>query len=142
MPSLILAGLMPRGNSGDLVARLNNSAELDIDPLPLIQREGLIAISIMAFLSLIATATLLAFITFRLIFWRSSYKRYIGYNQYIILIYNLILADFQQSLAFILNLRWILTDKIESGTPACFLQGFWLQVGDPGSGLFVLAIAF
>ncbi|OGE52644.1 hypothetical protein PENARI_c009G01923 [Penicillium arizonense] len=142
MPSLILAGLMPRGNSGDLVARLNNSAELDIDPLPLIQREGLIAISIMAFLSLIATATLLAFITFRLIFWRSSYKRYIGYNQYIILIYNLILADFQQALAFILNLRWILTDKIESGTPACFLQGFWLQVGDPGSGLFVLAIAF
>ncbi|KAJ6098832.1 hypothetical protein N7467_000367 [Penicillium canescens] len=142
MPSHILAGLMPRGNSGDLVARLNNSAQLDIDPLPLIQREGLIAISIMAFLSLIATATLLAFITFRLIFWRSSYQRYIGYNQYVILIYNLILADFQQALAFIINLRWILTDKIESGTPACFLQGFWLQVGDPGSGLFVLAIAF
>jgi hypothetical protein len=34
--------------------------------------------------------------------WRGSYTRYIGYNQYIILIYNLVLADFQQSLAFIM----------------------------------------
>jgi hypothetical protein len=142
MSGLILMGLMPRGNDHSLAARLTNSVELDIDPLPLVQRRGLIAISIMALLSLIATATLLSFITYRLIFWRGSYSRYIGYNQYIILIYNLVLADFQQSLAFIICLRWIFTDKIKSGTAGCFLQGLWLQVGDPGSGLFVLAIAF
>jgi hypothetical protein len=143
MASLILQGLMPRDdNDHSLAERMSGSITLDIDPLPLVQRRGLIAISVMALLSLIATASLLSFITYRLIFWRGSYSRYIGYNQYIILIYNLVLADFQQSLAFIICLRWIFTDKIKSGTPGCFLQGLWLQIGDPGSGLFVLAIAF
>jgi hypothetical protein len=130
------------GGENSLVARLTSSKELDIDPLPENHRRGLIAISVMALLSLIATATLLGFITYRLVFWRGSYARYIGYNQYIILIYNLVLADFQQSLAFIICLRWISIDKIKSGTAGCFLQGLWLQIGDPGSGLFVLAIAF
>ncbi|KAJ5199763.1 rhodopsin-like superfamily protein [Penicillium cf. griseofulvum] len=141
MASLILMGLMPRNNEHPLAARLTGSVELDIDPLPSAHRRGLIAISIMALLSLIATSLLLGFITYRLVFWRGSYTRYIGYNQYIILIYNLVLADFIQSLAFILCLRWILTDKIEAGTAACFLQGLWLQIGDPSSGLFVFSIA-
>lgn len=144
MSALALLSMMPRSGASDggLMPRLTSDTTLDINPLPVAQRRGLIAVSIMAFLSLIATASLLAFITFRLIFWRSNYQRYIGYNQYIILIYNLILADFQQSLAFLLCLKWIISDKIESGTAACFLQGLWLQIGDPGSGLFVLAIAF
>ncbi|KAJ5607137.1 hypothetical protein N7537_003756 [Penicillium hordei] len=142
MSTLILMGLMPRNNEHSLAARLTSSVELDIDPLPESHRRGLIAIAVMAFLSLIATSVLLGFITYRLVFWRGSYARYIGYNQYIVLIYNLVLADFQQSLAFIICLRWILIDKIESGSAGCFLQGLWLQIGDPGSGLFVLAIAF
>jgi hypothetical protein len=129
-------------SSSPLHPRLTNDVTLDINPLPAVQRRGLIAISVMALLSFLATGTLLAFITYRLIFWKSSYARYIGYNQYIILIYNLILADFQQSLAFLICLRWIVTDQIKSGTAGCFLQGLWLQIGDPGSGLFVLAIAF
>ncbi|CAI7619501.1 unnamed protein product [Penicillium bialowiezense] len=133
MSSLILMGLMPRGDEFSLAARLTSSKELDIDPLPENHRRGLIAIAVMALLSLIATASLLGFITFRLVFWRGSYSRYIGYNQYIVLIYNLVLADFQQSLAFIICLRWIFTDKIKSGSVGCFLQGLWLQIGDPGS---------
>ncbi|KXG47237.1 GPCR, rhodopsin-like superfamily protein [Penicillium griseofulvum] len=141
MASFILMGLMPRNNEHPLAGRLTDSVELDIDPLPQSHRRGLIAISIMALMSLIATSALLGFITYRLVFWRGSYTRYIGYNQYIILIYNLVLADFIQSLAFILCLQWILTDKIESGNVACFLQGLWLQIGDPSSGLFVFAIA-
>ncbi|KAJ5682176.1 hypothetical protein N7462_005341 [Penicillium macrosclerotiorum] len=144
MSSFLLLSMLPRSDSsaGELVPRLTSDVRLDIDPLPLAQRRGLIAVAIMAFLSFIATASLLSFITYRLIFWRSSYQRYIGYNQYIILIYNLVLADFQQSLAFLICLKWIVSDKIKSGTAACFLQGLWLQIGDPGSGLFVLAIAF
>ncbi|KAJ5612952.1 hypothetical protein N7510_006146 [Penicillium lagena] len=136
----MMRGVAAEGNT--LVPRFTGKVELDIDPLPLAQRRGLIAVTVMAFLSLVATASLLAFITYRLVFWRGKYTRYIGYNQYIILIYNLVLADFQQALGFLLCLRWILTDKIKSGTPACFLQGLWLQIGDPGSGAFVLAIAF
>ncbi|KAJ5449973.1 uncharacterized protein N7458_006422 [Penicillium daleae] len=144
MSSILLYSLMPRAQSsgGELLPRLNGDVTLDIDPLPFVQRRGLIAVSVMAFLSFIATLTLLGFITYRLIFWRKNYQRYIGYNQYIILIYNLILADFQQALAFLICVKWIATDKIKSGTAACFLQGLWLQIGDPGSGLFVLAIAF
>lgn len=115
---------------------------MDIAPLSAAQRRGLIAVAALAFLSFLATASLLCFITYRLVFWRVSYKRYIGYNQYIILIYNLVLADFQQSLAYLLCLRWIITNEIKSGTSTCFLQGLWLQVGNPGSGLSVLAIAF
>lgn len=145
MSALALLSLMPRSGPSDgseLVPRVTTGVTLDIDPLPVAQRRGLIAVSVMAFLSLIATASLLSFITWRLVFWRSNYQRYIGYNQYIILIYNLVLADFQQSLAFLICLKWIIQDKIKAGTAACFLQGLWLQIGDPGSGLFVLAIAF
>lgn len=143
MSAALLLSMMQRDLSDSpLYPRLTSDVTKDIDPLPVAQRRGLIAISIMALLSFLATGTLLAFITYRLVFWKSSYARYIGYNQYIILIYNLVLADFQQSLAFLICLKWIVTDKIKSGTAACFLQGLWLQIGDPGSGLFVLAIAF
>ncbi|KAJ5391933.1 hypothetical protein N7509_007423 [Penicillium cosmopolitanum] len=143
MSALILSMLQrDMASNSPLHPRLTNDVTLDINPLPTVQRRGLIAISVMALLSFLATGTLLSFITYRLIFWKSSYSRYIGYNQYIILIYNLVLADFQQSLAFLICLRWIVTDQIKSGTAGCFLQGLWLQIGDPGSGLFVLAIAF
>ncbi|PYH96864.1 integral membrane protein [Aspergillus ellipticus CBS 707.79] len=129
----------------DLFRRLaanQDGVTLDIDPLPNTQRKGLIAISVMAILSFIATLALISFISYRLIFWRGSYKRYIGYNQYVVLIYNLVLADLQQSLAFLICLKWIAENKISSDSAGCFLQGFWLQIGDPASGLFVLAIAF
>ncbi|CAI7656288.1 unnamed protein product [Penicillium pancosmium] len=143
MSALILSMLQrDMASNSPLHPRLTNDVTLDINPLPTVQRRGLIAISVMALLSFLATGTLLSFITYRLIFWKSNYSRYIGYNQYIILIYNLVLADFQQSLAFLICLRWIVTDQIKSGTAGCFLQGLWLQIGDPGSGLFVLAIAF
>ncbi|PIG80848.1 integral membrane protein [Aspergillus arachidicola] len=141
----VLSVLASQDDEGNSLARrlayTNTGPTLDIDPLPSAQRKGLIAVTVMAFLSFIATLLLLLFITYRLVFWRSNYARYIGYNQYIVLIYNLVLADLQQSLAFLICLKWITENKIEASSAACFLQGFWLQIGDPGSGLFVLAIA-
>lgn len=119
----------------------DGSVVMDINPLPSDHRKGLIAISVMAIFSFLASLVLVSFITYRMLFWRSSYARYIGYNQYIVLIYNLVLADLQQSLAFLICLKWIAEDKISGDTAACFLQGLWLQIGDPASGLFVLAIA-
>ncbi|KAJ5127259.1 hypothetical protein N7448_008038 [Penicillium atrosanguineum] len=144
MAALALMSLMQRTDplGNELDRRLTSDVTLDIDPLPKVQRQGLIAVAVMAFLSFLATGGLISFITYRLLFWKGNYQRYIGYNQYIVLIYNLILADFQQSLAFLICLKWIVSDKIKSGTAGCFLQGLWLQIGDPGSGLFVLAIAF
>lgn len=114
---------------------------LVIDPLPDHHRRGLIAICVLAFLSVIASATLIGFITFRLVFWRRYYKHYPGYNQYIILIYNLLLADFQQAIGFFLSIVWVTKDAIHAPSAACFVQGWTLQIGDPASGMFVLTIA-
>jgi hypothetical protein len=138
----ILASRDDEGNSlARRLAYTEGGLTMDIDPLPSAQRKGLIAVSVMAILSFLASLSLILFVTYRLVFWRSNYARYIGYNQYIVLIYNLVLADLQQSLAFLICLKWITEDKIEASSAACFLQGFWLQIGDPSSGLFVLAIA-
>lgn len=112
-----------------------------IDPLPSLQRGGLIAIAALAMISLISTFSLLCFFTYRFIFWKKYYKRYIGYNQYVVLMYNLALADFIQGLGFIVSLRWISENSLHAEDPGCFLQGIWLQIGDPMSGIFVLAIA-
>ncbi|KAL4979619.1 G protein-coupled glucose receptor regulating Gpa2-domain-containing protein [Aspergillus desertorum] len=120
----------------------DNGWGLDINPLPEEHRRGLVAVFVMAILSTVATFMLISFITYRLIFWRGNYQRYIGYNQYVVLIYNLVIADIQQSLAFLICAKWYADNKIAANTAACFLQGFWLQVGDPASGIFVLAIAF
>jgi hypothetical protein len=113
----------------------------NIDPLPDDHRRGLIGVSVLALMSAVTTFGMLSFITYRLIFWKRYTKSYLGYNQCVILIYNLLIADFQQSLAFSLNIHWIASNKIYSPSPPCFLQGLWVQIGDTSSGLFALAIA-
>lgn len=112
-----------------------------IDPLPSLQRRGLIAVSALALISLTATCSLLGFLTYHFIFWRRHYRRPLRYNQYAVLVYNLALADLQQSLGFIISLRWISTNSVRASDVSCFLQGIWLQIGNPMSGIFVLAIA-
>lgn len=112
-----------------------------ITPLGSTRRWGLIASICVASVSFVATFSLLCFLTYRMIFWKKYHRRYIGYNHYIVLVYNLALADAQQCLAFLISSRWIATDSIDASDGFCFLQGIWLQIGDPMSGLFVLAIA-
>ena len=94
-----------------------------------------------ASVSLLAIVSLLVFLTYRFIFWRKYYRRYVGYNQYVILVYNLALADLQQCLGFVVSLRWILIDSLHESDAFCFLQGVWLHIANPMSGMFVLAIA-
>lgn len=138
-------GLKPRefDSIKSVAANSANSAAGSwiIDPLPALQRRGLIAIGALSLISLASTFSLLCFFTYRFIFWKKYYKRYIGYNQYVVLMYNLALADFIQGLGFIVSLRWIDQNSIHAEDPGCFLQGIWLQIGDPMSGMFVLAIA-
>ena len=126
-----LHALLPR-----LAYTENDTGELSIDPLPNDHRKGLVAVFVMAILSTVATFILISFVTYRLVFWRGNYQRYIGYNQYIILIYNLVIADIQQSIAFLICAKWYAENKVEARTAACFLQGLWLQIGDPASGIF------
>jgi hypothetical protein len=63
------------------------------------------------------------------------------YNQYVILIYNLLLADLQQAIAFVMSFHWLRINKILAPTAPCFIQAWFLQIGDVSSGFFVLAIA-
>lgn len=107
-----------------------------MSPLPAVLHHGYIALSFVGFLSFFSTLTLLIFLTWRLIRWRK-----IGYNQFILLIYNLVIADMQQSIAFFINSRWAHKNALESGSSACFAQGWFISIGQLGTGVWILTIA-
>lgn len=104
-------------------------------------RAGFIAMGVCGLLSFLATFGLLVFLTYRFIYWDRHYKRPLARNQYVVLIYNLLLADLQQATAFLLCLHWVQKGSVYYPSAACVLQGWWIQTADPGSGLFVIAIA-
>lgn len=62
-------------------------------------------------------------------------------NQFLLLIYNLLLADLHQGMAFALNASWLRRDGIMVGTPTCWTQGFFVSTGDLGSSMFITLIA-
>ncbi|KAK8155033.1 G protein-coupled glucose receptor regulating Gpa2-domain-containing protein [Phyllosticta citrichinensis] len=112
-----------------------------LDVLPDELRRTLWPIGIFAVLSVIACSGLLGWITYRLLVWRRHYHTYVGYNQYVLLIYNLLLADLQQAVSFIISFYWIQENRITAPSPACNAQAWLVQIGDVSSGMFVLAIA-
>lgn len=122
-------------------AKRNSHSPNSLDPLTLDLKRGLIPVGLSALLSLVSLSALLAFITHRLIFWRRHYKDYVGYNQNVILIYNLLLADLQQSIAFLISFHWLRINKIIEPTTSCLVQAWFTHLGDVSSGFFVFAIA-
>jgi len=62
-------------------------------------------------------------------------------NQYVVLIMNLLLADLQQGMSFLISWHWIKVDAILAPSRACFAQGWLINIGDISSGLFVFFIA-
>jgi hypothetical protein len=62
-------------------------------------------------------------------------------NQFLVLVYNLFLADIHQAGAFLLNAVWINYDGIYVGTGTCFAQGWLVSTGDLASSCFILLIA-
>ncbi|PBP22162.1 integral membrane protein [Diplocarpon rosae] len=112
-----------------------------LDPLPLEIRNGMIAMGVFGLVSTVSTLSLIVLVTYRMVFWRKYYDHPIASNQVFILIYNLLLADFQQALSFIISFYWISQNKLEGPSTACFIQGWLIQIGDVSSGLWVLAIA-
>ncbi|EXJ86100.1 hypothetical protein A1O1_06469 [Capronia coronata CBS 617.96] len=112
-----------------------------LDPLPGIVRRGLLAIAFFGTLSLVATFSLFSFLTYRLCSWYFRGQLRQGANQFLVLIYNLLLADIQQAVAFALSARFLATNKIEDGTTTCWVNGWFISTGDLASGVFILAIA-
>ncbi|KAL2164717.1 hypothetical protein VTH06DRAFT_12 [Thermothelomyces fergusii] len=62
-------------------------------------------------------------------------------NQFLVLIYNLLLADIHQAASFLLNTVWLGRDGIYVRTATCWAQAFLIQAGDLASSLFITAIA-
>lgn len=62
-------------------------------------------------------------------------------NQFLVLVYSLLLADIHQASAFLLNAVWLGRDGIIVHTPACWAQGWLVSTGDLSSSCFITAIA-
>ncbi len=111
-----------------------------IDPLSEELEIGLIPIGVFALLSMLATFSVLAFIIYHMVLSRQHRTRSLGRNQFVVLIVNLLLADFQQSIGFVLSFHWLHVKQIVAPSSACFVQGWFVQLGDIGNGFFVLAV--
>ncbi|KAI9709425.1 MAG: hypothetical protein M1812_007702 [Candelaria pacifica] len=118
-----------------------SGSEKYLSPLPEVLYHGLIAVSITAWLSLVFTISLFGFLTYRLVVFAREHGVFCAQNQFIILIYNLVLADIQQSAAFAINTHWLHLNAINAPSAACFVQGWFMSTGDLASGVFILAIA-
>ena len=123
-----------------VLSRAVESAIINPNFPPLFQR-GLPAIGTFALASVIATCTLFAFISYRMITWRRHYRTFVGHNQYLVLVYNLALADLMQALSFTISFYWLQRGEIDSNSNWCFGQGFLVHIGDVSSAFFILAIA-
>lgn len=62
-------------------------------------------------------------------------------NQFLVLILNLLFADAQQAMAFLLNASWLRRDGVEVGNSMCWAQGWFVSTGDLASSVFITMIA-
>lgn len=95
------------------------------------------AVVALGFISFVASVTLLFILTYKLVSWHIKSKRS---NQFVILIFNLLWADIQQALAFLLNVEWLRLGSLQVENPICFAQGWLVSTGDLGSGVWCFAI--
>jgi hypothetical protein len=102
---------------------------------------GLYAVTFFGFLSFTTSLALFLHLGWRLLTWTRKSSASTRINQFIILLFNLVLADIQQSIAFLLNVRWVSENAIIVKTSTCWAQGWFVSTGDLGSGIFTLAIA-
>ncbi|KAH9868525.1 hypothetical protein J1614_007597 [Plenodomus biglobosus] len=112
-------------------------AESRSGPLPNHIHPWLRAVVALSFISFVASISLLAVLTYKLIKWRIKSKRS---NQFVILIFNLLWADLQQSLSFLLNVEWLRIGWVQVENPICFAQGWLVSTGDLGSGVWCFSI--
>jgi hypothetical protein len=112
-----------------------------LDPLPSVLQHGLIAVSSLSLLSVFSSTGLLIYLSYKLFtwWWRGDLDK--GCNQFLLLIFNLVLADVQQALAFVLTLVWLEGNKIDAEAATCFVQGWFMSTGDLASSVWIFAIA-
>lgn len=114
---------------------------LSISPIPNFQRRGIIILCTITLVSCITTFSLIIYLSYRFFTGRKDHGAPLHKNQYTLLIYSLVLADFQLDLGFLLDVMWLDRGQIIAPSAGCIAQGWLLNFGDLASGLFVLAIA-
>jgi hypothetical protein len=97
----------------------------------------LCAVVAFGFISFFASISLLFLLTYKLVSWKLKSRRS---NQFVVLIFNLLWADIQQALAFLLNVEWLRIGSVQVESPICFAQGWLVSTGDLGSGVWCFAI--
>ena len=112
-----------------------------LDPLPPVLQHGLIAVSSFGLLSVFSSTGLLFYLFYKLFTWWWKGDLDKGCNQFLLLIFNLVLADVQQALAFVLNLVWLAENKIDAESATCFVEGWFVSTGDLASSVWIFAIA-
>lgn len=95
------------------------------------------AVAAFGFISFFASVSLLLVLTYKLVSWQIKSKRS---NQFVILIFNLLLADIQQALAFLINVEWLRLGSVQIDNRICFTQGWLVSTGDLSSGVWCFAI--
>jgi hypothetical protein len=94
-----------------------------LSPLPNELRRGLLALAVIGGTSFLACVILFLLLTWRIFQWARKSK---APNQFVILIYNLVLADIQQAVAFLLNVEWLAGNAIVVGSRTCWAQAWWV----------------
>jgi len=112
-----------------------------LSPLPSVLSHGLVAVSTFGLLSFFCSTSLFFYLTYKIIKWRLKSQGKEPMNQFLFLIYNLLLADIQQALAFLLNISALRNNAILVGTTTCFAQGWFVSTGDLASSTFICTIA-
>jgi hypothetical protein len=124
-----------------MVGNSTVSLHTTLDPLPPVLRHGLVAVAFCGLLSLVSSVALFTWLTYRLcVFYQKGQLRD-GLNQFLLLIYNLVLADIQQAMAFALTSVYLSQDKIDVDSSTCWANGWFVSTGDLASGVFILSIA-
>lgn len=62
-------------------------------------------------------------------------------NPFPILVYNLLLADMQEAMAYALSIHWLSEDGIFAPSTVCWTQGWFGSVSNLGASLFLSAIS-
>ncbi|KAK6601400.1 integral membrane protein [Botrytis cinerea] len=119
-----------------------------LTPLPESLSHGLVAVATFGLLSFFCSISLFLYLTYKIFSWKkktpigqSQGQTTSSVNQFLFLIYNLLLADIQQALAFLLNISSLKDNGIMVGTPACWAQGWFVSTGDLASSVFIAVIA-
>ncbi|KAK0829423.1 hypothetical protein LTR73_004367 [Friedmanniomyces endolithicus] len=122
-------------------------------PLPPNLYRGLVAVAVFGFLSFFTSLALLCRLGYRLVTWKRKSQARVNQKQptklnpltlpppFTILLFNLVFADVQQSVAFLLNTEWLRRNVLDAASPTCWAQGWFVSTGDLASGVFTLAIA-